>query len=79
MINGIKTNIDGDHCAYCDAKVVSGLYNFCPKCGNPLTVDAIRFKDQQTKKEKLELLDELAYQIEDEKALKVILEKTKSL
>lgn len=79
MINGIKTNVDGDHCAYCDAKVVSGLYNFCPKCGNPLTVDAIRFKDQQTKKEKLELLDELAYQIEDEKALKVILEKTKSL
>lgn len=79
MINGIKTNADGDHCAYCDAKVVSGLYNFCPKCGNPLTVDAIRFKDQQTKKVKLELLDELAYQVEDEKALKVILEKTKSL
>lgn len=79
MINGIKTNVDGDHCAYCDAKVVSGLYNFCPKCGNPLTVDAIRFKDQQTKKVKLELLDELAYQVEDEKALKVILEKTKSL
>lgn len=79
MINGIKTTINGDCCAYCEAKVISGLYNFCPKCGNPLTVDAIRFKEQQEKKIKLELLDELAYEVEDEKALKIILDKTQSL
>lgn len=79
MINGIKTTLEGDRCAYCDAKVISGLYNFCPKCGNPLTVDAIRFQEQKTKKIQIELLDELAYEIEDEKALKVILNKTQSL
>lgn len=79
MIGGIKTNLDGDHCIYCNAKIITGLYNFCPKCGNPLNTDAIKLKEQQTKKVQIELLDELAYLIEDEKALNIILEKTKAL
>lgn len=79
MINGVRTSIDGDHCIYCDAKVVDGVYNFCPKCGNALNVNAIKLKEQQTKKIQIELLDELAYLIEDEKSLKIILDKTKSI
>ena len=79
MINGIKTNIDGDHCAYCDARIITGLYNFCPKCGNPLNIEAIRLKEQQEKRIKLEVLDELAYLVDDENALKIILDKTKAL
>ena len=79
MINGVNTKIDGDYCAYCNAKIIEGLYNFSPKCGNPLNVDAIKLKEQQIKREKIELLDELAYLVDDENALKVILEKTQEL
>lgn len=79
MINGIKTLIDGDHCVYCDAIVFADKYNFCPKCGNALNLQAARALEQKEKKAKLEVLDELAYEIKDVDALKVILEKTKSL
>ncbi len=79
MINGVTTRVDGDHCAYCDAKIIGGLYNFCPKCGNPLNVEAIKLKEQQTKHTQIELLDDLAYLIEDEKSLQVILNKVKEL
>ncbi len=78
MLNGVKTTIDGDVCVYCNAKALD-LYNFCPKCGNPLTLDAIRLKEQKDRKIKIELLDELAYLIGDEKSLKVILNKVKSI
>lgn len=79
MINGVKTLIDGDHCVYCDAKVIDGLYNFCPKCGNALNVDAIRLKEQQEKRIKIELLDELACEIDDVKALNTILNKAQNI
>ncbi len=79
MVNGIKNLLDGDYCLYCNAKVVDGLYNFCPKCGNALTMDAIKLKEQQEKKIKIELLDELACEIDNTDALKVILDKTQSI
>lgn len=79
MINGISSNVDGDFCAYCGAEINADLYNFCPKCGNPLNINAIKLKEQQIKREKIDLLDELAYLINDADALKVILDKTKSL
>ncbi|MBE7074850.1 MAG: hypothetical protein E7376_02600 [Clostridiales bacterium] len=79
MVNGIKTFVDGEHCVYCNAKVNEKLYNFCPICGNALNVDAIKLKEQQIKKIKLELLDQLAYEINDKDALTVILNRTKSL
>lgn len=79
MINGVSSNVEGDFCVYCGAEINAGLYNFCPKCGNALNIDAIKLKEQQIKREKIDLLDELAYLINDPDALKVILEKTKSL
>ena len=79
MIFGIKTTKDGDICAKCNAKVKTNSYNFCPICGNALNYDAIRLRDQQTKKAKLELLDELSFEIEDQKSLEIIVKKVKSL
>lgn len=79
MINGIKSTTEGDFCMYCNAKVIEGSYNFCPKCGNPLNYDAIRLNDQKENKIKIELLDELAFYINDVEALKVIANKAKSL
>ena len=76
-MNGIKTLPDGEYCAYCNAKVNLNLYNFCPKCGNALTMDAIRLKEQQEKRVKIELLDELSAEITDEKSLNVIIEKVR--
>ena len=78
MLGGIKTTIDGDHCLHCNTKIISN-YDFCPKCGSPISYDALRLKEQQNKAIKLELLDELSSMISDEKSLKVILEKTKKI
>ncbi|MBR3605530.1 MAG: hypothetical protein IKL52_05845 [Candidatus Gastranaerophilales bacterium] len=78
-MNGIKTLPDGDHCAYCNAKVNLSLYDFCPKCGNALSINALKFKNQQEKRTKIELLDELALELTDEKSLNIILNKVKSL
>jgi len=79
MIQGIKTKADGDFCAYCDSRVSSKYYDFCPKCGNALTQNAISLKEQQTKRIKLDVLDELAFEIENAEALKIIMDKVKSL
>jgi len=79
MLNGIKTYVDGDFCVNCDMKVNVEVHNFCPKCGSALNSNAIKFKEQQNKKIKIELLDELSNAITDENSLKIILEKIKSL
>ncbi|MBQ7884944.1 MAG: hypothetical protein IJ318_02480 [Clostridia bacterium] len=76
---GIKTTPEGDKCAYCDAKVNTAVYNYCPKCANPLNFDALRRNEQLNKKIKLEILDELSLQIDDAKSLQIILNKIKSL
>ena len=73
---GVTTKIEGDFCANCNAKIISA-YNFCPKCGNPLNQNAIKLKEQQQKRVEIELLDELANKIEDEKSLKIIINKLK--
>ena len=78
MFSGIKTKQDGDYCMYCNAKIIKA-YDFCPKCGNALTMDARRLKEQKDKGIKMELLDSLVDEISDEKSLKVILEKLKTL
>lgn len=75
---GIKTKADGDYCVACNAKIID-VYNFCPKCGNPLTKTANTLKDQRCRAVKIELLDELASDINDEKSLKIILEKLKNI
>lgn len=79
MANGIKTTPDGDFCEYCNAKVNVNLYNFCPKCSNPLNQNAIKLKEQQEKRIQIELLDELSCEIQDEKSLKIIVEKLKNI
>ncbi len=75
---GIKTKTDGDYCVTCNTKIIDA-YNFCPKCGNPLTKTANDLKEQRCKAIKIELLDELASSISDEKSLKTILEKLKNI
>lgn len=79
MTYGIKSTQDGDVCIKCNAKVKTNLYNFCPVCGNALNFDAIRLRDQQIKKAKLEVLDELVVEVTDPKFLETILKKVKSL
>lgn len=79
MTYGIKSSPNGDVCIKCNAKVKTNLYNFCPVCGNALNFDAIRLRDQQIKKAKLEVLDELSTQIQDQKSLETIIKKVKSL
>ena len=79
MTYGIKSTQDGDVCIKCNAKVKTNLYNFCPVCGNALNFDAIRLRDQQIKKAKLEVLDELSLEVTDPISLETILKKVKSL
>ena len=79
MIGGIKTKPDGEFCAYCDARISSKYYDFCTKCGNALTSKAIKLREQQIKRIKLEVLDELALEIEDTAALNIIVNKVKTL
>ena len=79
MAYGIKSNPNGDFCAYCNAKVNIPLYDFCPKCGSPLSLNALKLKEQHTRKAKLEILDELTLEIQDEKTLKLLLEKIKNI
>ena len=63
--------------------IASAKEEFSTVCANhilvPNEMDAIKLKEQQEKKIKIELLDELACEIEDTNALKVILDKTQSI
>ena len=74
MVNGIKTLADGDYCAYCNAKVNLELYNFCPKCGNPLNENAIKLRDYQDERIKMQVLDDITEKITDTNSLKIIAE-----
>ena len=53
-MNGIKSLPNGDFCAYCNAKINADLYDFCPKCGNALSMNAIKLKEQQNRRIKIE-------------------------
>ena len=79
MVGGIKSLQNGDFCAYCEAKVNLNAYNFCPKCGNPLSQNAMKLRDQQEKRIKLEILDELAEEVNDTKTLAIIVNKIKNI
>ena len=74
MIRGIKSLPEGEFCAYCNAKVNLDMYNFCPKCGNPLNDNAIGLREEQDKRVKMEVLDEISNEINDTKSLKIIAE-----
>ena len=71
-------NIALEKCPHCKTKVQE-LDNFCRICGTPLNTNASKLKIQQTKRIKMELLDELANEIKDRDSLKVIVEKVKNL
>ena len=74
MIKGIKSLPNGDFCAYCNAKINMDLYDFCPKCGNPLSDNAIKLREKQDERIKFGVLDDLSQGISDPNVLKVISE-----
>ena len=74
MIKGIKSLPNGDFCAYCNAKINLDLYDFCPKCGNPLSDNAIKLREKQDERIKFGVLDDLSQGISDPNVLKVISE-----
>ena len=74
MIKGIKSLPNGDFCAYCNAKINMDLYDFCPKCGNPLSDNAIKLREKQDERIKFGVLDDLSSGISDPNVLKVISE-----
>ena len=78
MQNGIKTLPDGDYCLKCNAKLLAA-YDFCPKCGEALSLNAKIYKGQQNKRVKLELLEALANEISDANSLQVIMKKIKEI
>ena len=72
MIKGIKSLPNGDFCAYCNAKINMDLYDFCPKCGNPLSDNAIKLREKQDERIKFGVLDDLSSGISDPNVLKAI-------
>ncbi|MBO7527013.1 MAG: hypothetical protein J6T74_03845 [Clostridia bacterium] len=72
MIKGIKSLPNGDFCAYCNAKINLDLYDFCPKCGNPLSDNAIKLREKQDERIKFGVLDDLSSGISDPNVLKAI-------
>lgn len=71
-MNGIKSLVDGDYCGYCDLKIDLKKQNFCPKCGNPLTDDAIKLKEQQNLGIIMGVIDDLTNIINDASSLQKI-------
>ena len=68
MMNGIKTDGQNITCASCGQKVSKdGILklNFCPKCGNPLNIDASVKYEKTINHEKLVMLYEIADAIEE--------------
>ncbi len=77
MMNGIKTDGQNITCASCGQKVSKDgtlKLNFCPKCGNPLNIDASVKYEKTINHEKLVMLYELIDTINEnnEDAKKVI-------
>ena len=79
MLGGIKTLLDGDYCMYCNTKIKSENYDFCPKCGNPLTENAIKLREQQDRKIKLEVYDHLSEIIKDKSDLEILCNELKNI
>lgn len=68
MIQGIKTNGSEYVCGACGQKVSKDgklVVNFCPKCGNPLNIDASVKYEKDVEKEKLVMLYTLLDSIEE--------------
>lgn len=68
MMNGIKTDGQNITCANCDQKVSKDgtlKLNFCPKCGNPLNIDASVKYEKAVNHEKLVMLYEIVDAIEE--------------
>lgn len=67
-MNGIKSVGSEFACAECNQKVSKDgkiLLNFCPKCGNPLNIEASVKYENSVAREKTQLLYELLDLIND--------------
>ncbi len=68
MMKGIRTDGNNITCAECGQKVSKDgtlKLNFCPKCGNPLNIDASVKYEKSVNQEKLVMLYELIDTIND--------------
>lgn len=68
MIFGYKSEPQRIVCANCDAalsKESEGKVQFCPKCGNPLTMEAAMAFETTMKKEKVAILYEVLAEVEE--------------
>ena len=72
----ISSSLNEKFCNYCNAKIIA-VYEFCPKCGSPISENARKLKRLQNQRIEIELLEELSEKFNDEKSLKVILEELK--
>ena len=69
-MNGIKSVGNEYSCAECNQKVSKDgkiMLNFCPKCGNPLNINASVKYENQVSKEKTLMLYELLDLIQEGK------------
>ena len=61
-MEGLETRNGETYCAECGQKVSKDgklIVNFCPKCGNALTIEAGVSQDKKMSKEKLVMLYEM--------------------
>lgn len=61
-MEGLETKNGETYCAECGQKVSKDgklVLNFCPKCGNALTIEAGVSQDKKISKEKLVMLYEM--------------------
>lgn len=77
MKYGFKENKDLLICANCNSVVGKNeklLCNFCPKCGNPISIDAINLRGNEYTEQRIKLIYEIKQDVENGNDINKILE-----
>lgn len=75
---GMRTNENGCFCIICNELVDENM-NFCPKCANPLNLNAFNLQQEKFRASNLQLLTVIAQNTKDEKTLQTIQKLIKKL